>query len=148
VEFAGAHTDEGELHGVFRLRLDLEAAAFVRRRPHSFLRRKEEFLPGVWADYVPEEGAVFPVLEAVGAIVLLVGPAGGNVLRGSDLGLDDRVLPNGGTDGRVPLLLEDGEKLIQPRAEVNCSTDIRHEYSLRTRCPNQSFHAEPGSEGG
>ena len=71
----------------------------------------QEVLPGARADHVAEQRLVLAADEAVGAAVLLVGPASGQVVARRQLVVDDRLIANRRADhgeAAAPQRVEEG----------------------------------------
>ena len=114
VQLARTDADEGERRLVERLLLDRGGSVAVpARAPQPHAGRKEEALPGMGADRVPEAGLVGSPLEPVAAAVLPVGPADGKLRRRLEVVVDDRPVPDGRPEDAVAAGAERADQAVE-----------------------------------
>ena len=104
--------------------IDLHGAGFARRAPQFLDRRIEEFLPGLRAHRIAEQGVVGAADQAVAPAVLLVRPAGGQIPHRLDVVIHDRPVAQRRSHDAVAALGENVEKSLQPflvyRGDLAC----------------------------
>ena len=92
VELTGAHADERVARRRGRLLDDLEALAVLPapRLPQAQIGRVQKLLPRLRADGVTEYRLIVAPSQAIGAAILLVGPADRELRAGAHVAIDDR----------------------------------------------------------
>ena len=136
-ELAGAHSDEGKFRVGLRLGGDRDLGALALRMPEIATRRVQIFFPRVGADDIAEERVVVAPLQAVGAALLLVRPAGRQIFDAGDVVIDDRLVANGGAANPVAGRAERGNEGLQSIAAEDDLVGSAHKASSRVcvACP-------------
>ena len=113
VELAGSHAQERVRRGVERLGPERESLRLSIGLPEASPRREQELLPGVRTNRVAEQSGVIAPFQPIGAAVLPVGPAFGQVRRGVDFVVDDRAVADRRPDDAVPATGERVQQMLE-----------------------------------
>ena len=133
-QVAGADTDKGIARRGLRLRRHARRLVAVGRDPEQARPgRKEERFPGHRAHRMGEERGVGGPAEAVATRLLVVHPAGGEILRGLDLGADDGPVADGRPDHGVAVAAERAEQGIEVCPMEECG-HLRPQSTPRPDC--------------
>ena len=121
---------------------DAQSAAVALGPPQTETGRMQEFLPGMRTDGVAEQRLVGAALEAIGAAVLHVGPAGRQVGDAVDVVIDDRVVAEHRADHAIAAPRKTSIRACRPPSAMRrCLPTVAH-------CPGRRPMDDPFAIGG
>ena len=141
MKFTTPRTEKGELRsglGVFNY---ADAPALSPGPPKPQPLWMKELLPTMWSDDIAEEGSVISAGQPVRATVLMIRPAGRQILETSHLVIDDCAVANRRADYAVVFSTQQVDEILEPLFG-NCrrvALAIRHQLEFQNDAAKASM---------